>query len=67
LSLLDFPFLGAAFASQNAAEGGDEGGKIQSFLGEPERSKVLYFASESAYGFNAKRRISAEVAKTNIG
>ena len=47
LSLLDFPFLGAAFASRNAAEGGGEGRKIRSFLGEPERPKVLHFASES--------------------
>ena len=47
LSLLDFPFLGAAFASRNAAEGGGERRKIRSFLGEPERPKVLHFASES--------------------
>jgi len=47
LSLLDFPFPGAAFASRNAAEGGGEGRKIRSFLGEPERPKVLHFASES--------------------
>ena len=32
-----FPFLGAAFASRNAAEGGGEEGKNRSFLGEPER------------------------------
>jgi hypothetical protein len=47
LNLLDFPFLGAAFASRNAAEGGGEERKIRSFLGEPERPKVLHFASES--------------------
>ena len=47
LNLLDFPFLGAAFASRNAAEGGGEEGKIRSFLGEPERPKVLHFASKS--------------------
>ena len=28
-------------------EGGGEGRKIRSFLGEPERPKVLHFASES--------------------
>jgi len=28
-------------------ESGDEEGKIRSFLGEPERPKVLHFASES--------------------
>jgi hypothetical protein len=28
-------------------EDGDEEGKIRSFLGEPERPKVLHFASES--------------------
>jgi len=39
LSLLDFPFPGAAFASRNVAEGGGEGRKIRSFLGEPERPK----------------------------
>ena len=43
LSLLDFPFFGAAFASRNAAEGGGEGRKIRCFLGEPERPKVLHF------------------------
>jgi signal transduction histidine kinase len=39
LNLLDFPFLGAAFASRNAVEGGGEERKIRSFLGEPERSE----------------------------
>jgi hypothetical protein len=32
---------------RNAAEGGGEEGKIRSFLGEPERPKVLHLASES--------------------
>ena len=59
LSLLDFPFLGAAFASRNAAEGGGERRKIRSFLGEPERPMVLHFASEStlAYAASAITRI----------
>jgi hypothetical protein len=47
LSLLDFPFLGGAFASRNAAEGGGEGREIRTFLGEPEHPKVLHFTSES--------------------
>ena len=46
LSLLDFSFLGAAFASRNAAEGGGEEGKSE-LVGEPERPKVLHFALES--------------------
>jgi hypothetical protein len=50
LSLLDFPFLGAAFASRNAAEGGGKGRKIRFFLGGPERPKVSHFASESTKG-----------------
>ena len=35
LSLLDFPFLGAAFASRNAAEGGGEEGKSELSLVSP--------------------------------
>jgi hypothetical protein len=46
LNLLDFSFLGAAFASSKCSGGGEEG-KIRSFLGEPEGPKTLHFASES--------------------
>ena len=51
LSLLDFSFPRSPFASRNAVEGGGEEGKIRSFLGEPERPKVLHFASESTSPF----------------
>jgi hypothetical protein len=35
---------------RNAAERGGEEGKIRSFLGEPQRPKVLHFAPESTPG-----------------
>jgi hypothetical protein len=61
LSLLDFPFLGAAFA----AEGGGEGKKIRCFLGEPERPKVLHFDAFSK-GRRHPSKMTAERCKFSL-
>jgi len=46
LSLLDFPFFGAAFASRNAAEGGGEGRKIRTPVLPMRRMKPVFFTEQ---------------------